>query len=76
MNAERRSRIDKLIADLIALQSEAEAIRDDEQDAYDAMPEGIQDSERGQKALEAIYNLDESCDAFDTMIDALKASKE
>ena len=40
--------------------SEIESVRDEEQDAYDAMPEGVQESERGERMLEAIDYMEAS----------------
>lgn len=40
--------------------SEIESVRDEEQDAYDAMPEGVQDSERGSRMLEAIGHMEDA----------------
>lgn len=84
MNAQRRREIDKLVADLQAMQAGLQAdvdlkelagslsdaydacedIRDAEQDAFDNMPEGFQQGERGQQSEEAIANLQAACDAL------------
>lgn len=74
MNNERRKRlaavakqIDEL-PDLDEIKSELESIRDDEQEAYDAMPESLQQGERGQlseAAIQAIENAIRAIDGFD-----------
>lgn len=66
MNNERRARIRAIISKLEELNSEIEDIRSEEQDAFDNMPEGLQSSERGDQAQEAISNL-ESCSLDDVI---------
>jgi hypothetical protein len=67
MNAERR----KLIAKAETLVGEALSIltdvRDDEQSAFDNMPESLQQGERGQASEDAIDALTEACDTLDQM---------
>lgn len=50
-----------------------EEVRDEEQDAYDNMPEGLQYSERGDMMQEAIDSLDEAVDAIDEVISNLES---
>lgn len=58
MNKSRRDRITKVISALEELSNEIDEILQEEQDAYDNMPEGVQNGERGDKAQEAISNLE------------------
>lgn len=74
MNAQRRKQIEAIKARVEALQdliSEAQNIADEitqevrdvlelEQEAYDNMPESLQDGERGQAMNEAIGNLEQA----------------
>ena len=55
MNNNRRARIQALINKL-------EDIKEEEQEYYDNMPESIQAGERGDKAQEAIDNLESTLD--------------
>lgn len=48
MNAERRKRLSAALEQLEAAKSEIEEIQQEEQEAYDNMPEGLQESERGE----------------------------
>lgn len=57
MNMDRRNRLQKVIDDLAA-------IIDEEQEAFDNIPESIQGSERG---LTAEQNLDDMNDAKGTL---------
>ena len=42
-------------------------MRDEEQDAFDNMPESFQNGERGEAMTEAIDKLSEHCDALQTV---------
>lgn len=77
MNAERRKAIDELlkIAEHVKeildgknhppLADRIRELRDEEQDAYDNMPESLQDGEAGEKATESIEALDTAADEAD-----------
>lgn len=72
MNKARRNAIEKVIAILTDQKEELEALRDEEQEAYDNLPEGIQYSERGEAMEENINDMDTSVDELDYMIDRLQ----
>lgn len=76
MNNDRRKSIDKIISALGGLLSDAETIRDEEQDAFDNMPESLQQGEKGDKAQEAISNLEEAISSIESARDALDNAKE
>ena len=66
MNAKRRNSIDSVINELIEKFEEIKAeaidqlseIRDEEQDAYDNLPESLQESERGENMQNCIDALE------------------
>ena len=66
MNAKRRNAINSIINDLIDKFEEIKAeaidqlseIRDEEQEAYDNLPESLQDSERGENMQNCIDALE------------------
>lgn len=72
MNKARRKDIQKAI-DLIC---KAEGIlafaEGDEQDAYDNMPEGLQDSERGEKMSENIDTLIDCQSELEDLVESLQ----
>lgn len=84
MNNQRRKDIAEIVAklaDLDALKNELkdaiEQVRDEEQEYYDNMPEGLQGSDRGYAAEEAINNLDEAVSMLDDLdVDTLVSSLE
>lgn len=69
MNKERRTRLAAIAQQIAGLIEEAEALRDQEQDAFDNMPEGLQQSERGETMEQAI-------EAIATAIDGLEQARE
>ena len=50
------------------LQTEIEEIKDEEQEAYDNLPESLQDGEKGEKMTDAVDNLDS---AYSSLEDAI-----
>ena len=76
MNADRRKRIQEIIDQLTDIQTDAEAIRDEEQEAYDNLPENLQGSERGEAMSEAADNLDSAYNSIDEVLEYLNAAIE
>ena len=76
MNTQRRKAIQAVLNELADLRSRIESAQSDEQDAYDNMPEGLQQSERGQKAEESCSRLDDAITAFDDLESALNDAIE
>jgi formiminotetrahydrofolate cyclodeaminase len=76
MNNSRRKEIDKIISDLEEIRSRIETVKDEEQDAFDNMPESLQEGERGEKMQQALDNLDTADGAFDDLMSALEDAKE
>ena len=87
MNAARRKQIKAIITRLGAvsdlgledLKADLEGIRDEEQEAYDNMPEALQAGERGAASEAAVSALDdvisaleEAVNAFDTISEQLE----
>ena len=71
MNKDRRKRLAEIEGKLEELKDQLEEIRAEEEEAFDNLPESIQDGEKGQnidanrEALEqAVDSLDESLDAI------------
>lgn len=72
MNKQRRNAIERVIDTLTNMQSELDNIREEEQDAYDNLPEGIQDSERGESMYENIDTLETAYNDLDDIISNLQ----
>lgn len=72
MNKQRRKMIADVVERLEAAKSDLEMIRDEEQEAFDNMPEGLQGSERGEAMEEGIYQIEEAMDGLDSALDSLQ----
>jgi len=57
MNKARRNRLEKLIGELVE-------VREDEQEAFDNLPESLQSGERGEAIESAIDSIEEAMDAL------------
>lgn len=71
MNAQRRKSRDRaieLLNDAIAL---LEEIKDEEDAAYENMPESLQECERGERLQENVDALQEIVDTLEDMVDNL-----
>ena len=51
MNKHRRKAIADIMAQIDDLHSQIEELRDEEQDAYDNLPEGLQEGEKGDRGM-------------------------
>lgn len=84
MNNQRRKDIAEVIAklaDLDSLKAELyeaiESLKDEEQEYYDNMPEGLQGSDRGYAAEEAVSNLEDALSALDDIdVEGITSSLE
>lgn len=72
MNDDRRARIQDLVNRLESIKEDLDTIRDEEQEYYDNMPESIQGGMRGEKAEEAIENLEEAYSGIEQALDYLQ----
>ena len=59
MNKQRRKWLSAVYDKITECQTELENIRDEEQEAFDNMPESLQYSERGNEMEEVISELDD-----------------
>lgn len=76
MNQERRKRLEEAAAKLAEAREIIEAVRDEEQDAFDNMPESLQGGERGEKMEHAASLLDDLAGDLETSIETLNEAAE
>lgn len=69
MNKQRRKELDKIQGQLMDLQTALEELTVEEQDCYNNLPEGIQDSERGEAMTEAVEYMEAAYDNIQDAID-------
>lgn len=71
MNRIRRKELQKAIDLLEQAKVIIEACRDEEQDAYDNLPESLQYSERGEDMEGFVYEMEDAMDSIDSAIDTI-----
>lgn len=71
MNRSRRKQLENAMALIDEAKTIIEACRDEEQEAYDNMPEGIQESEKGEIMEEYIYQMEDAMDSAESISDVL-----
>lgn len=72
MNKARRKWLEETINKLEEQKTELESIGEEEQEAYDNMPESLQDSEKGQTMYENIDTLEAAASDLDDIITNLQ----
>lgn len=76
MNKTRRKNLWRITTSLEDLKAELEEILDKEQNAFDAMPEGIQESSRGEEIEDKIGRLEEAIEMLGDVIDEIEVVAE
>lgn len=76
MNAKRRKEIEKILASLEGLEERISALYDEESEAYENLPEAIQESERGENMLAASEALENAMDAASSIDDVISSLRE
>lgn len=67
MNKTRRTAITALAEDVRAIRDRIEDLQSEEQDAFDNLPENLQEGEKGEAMQESIEALDSACTAVDEL---------
>lgn len=76
MNAQRRKQLAEAVAKLEEARTLIEIVRDEEQDAFDNMPEGLQTGERGEKMESAISRMEDVLNDLESAVDGLNEASE
>lgn len=71
MNKARREALSKVLDKLNEIGLDINQIRDEEQEAFDNMPENLQDSEKGKTMEENVDVLDSAIDDLETIYNQL-----
>lgn len=61
---------------LEGLMEELESVKDDEEMAFDNLPESLQEGERGELMQDAMIHIESAMDAADTVASSLQESAE
>lgn len=76
MNKARRAKLSAVINVLTELKDSVEILQDEEQTAFDNLPESMQESERGEAMQDAADNMSDAMDLLDEAIEALESAME
>lgn len=71
MNKSRRKQLTQIVDALTESREALDDVHTEEQDAYDSLPEGLQETERGRSILEAASDLENALNELDSLIDTL-----
>ena len=72
MNKARRKAIEEIIDQMGTLKEQIESVCEEEQEAYDNLPESIQYSERGEAMSEAASDLEDAASSIDDVMSTLQ----
>lgn len=76
MNAARRKAINALLSQVEDLTAQVEALRDEEQEYFDNMPESFQGGEKGETAQAAIDALENAFNGLESVHEYLEESAQ
>ena len=71
MNKARRKKLGEIIDQLEYLREGLDAVASEEREAYDNLPESLQESERGTAMEEAADELDDICGELEELRDRI-----
>ena len=72
MNKDRRYTISMILKKMNSIKDELENVKNEEEFAFDNMPENLQGSMRGEESQEAIEAMDEALDSLEEAISQLE----
>jgi len=76
MNNQRREQLMKLLDPIEEVKGQVESFLEEEQAAYDNMPENLQNGQNGDKAQSAISALEAAAQSLEEAIESIKESTE
>ncbi len=65
MNKQRRKELEKAVALLGEARAIIESVREEEDEAFDNMPDGIKESEKGEQMADNLDTMDSAIDAIE-----------
>lgn len=73
MNKARRKKLGEIIDQLEYLREDLDAVASEEREAYDNLPESLQESDRGCAMEEAADELDDICSELEELKDRIQS---
>lgn len=71
MNKQRRKKLRDICERLDAIRDEVECVKDEEEAAYDNLPDGLRDGVQGTLMSENVDNLQEAIDGLEEVYDKI-----
>lgn len=75
MNNNRRKQISALLAQLNEIRDSVEQLQGEEQEGFDNLPEGLQQSEKGHSMEQAAEQLGSALESVDEALQALEEAQ-
>ena len=75
MNTARRKQLKSIVTDLETAQGELEGVKEEEQEAFDNLSEGLQQSEQGQNAEAAVAAMDAAIQSLNDAKDSIEEAQ-
>ena len=75
MNADRRKTLTAIEAQITNLRDRLDELMNEEQDAFDNMPESLADGERGQAMEEAIQAMEEALSSLEDACSSIQEAR-
>lgn len=76
MNNPRRKKLNTILEQLIKIHAALEEVKDEEQDYFDNIPENLRNSERYDKAENAVAAFEDALSMFDEIADNIEVALE
>ena len=76
MNNDRRKELSRLSVQIEEIKDSLESLKCEEEEYLENMPENFQDSERGERASEAINNIDSALSTLGEAISCMESARE
>lgn len=76
MNNDRRKALQEIIDTLQDAKMNLESLKDEEQDYYDNMPESLQGGEKGDRAEQAVSELEDAVNSIDEAMSSIQTTIE
>lgn len=73
MNKARRKELRRIVEELSTLREDLDAVASEEREAYDNLPESLQESDRGCTMEEAADELDDICSEIEELKDRVQS---
>ncbi len=71
MNAARRKVLEKISGEILDLTERIQIVRDEEEDAFDNLPDNLKDAEKGEKMSDAIDKMEDAISSLEDTADLI-----